>query len=154
MPYRQDSSRSCPRRVASQRQILFETHRSSHDWAPIRADEGRLTEAIYHLVHNGIKYNQPGGNVHVRYRLDGESVAFEVQDTGAGIPEEKLEMLWDPFSQVADPSSATGELTGLITYHFDFDQPTAEADNVGQLPSASGTSISCQPSWVEPLRPE
>ena len=34
------------------------------------------------------------------------------------------------------------------------DQGTAEADMIGQLPSGSGASISSQPSWVEPLRPE
>ena len=34
------------------------------------------------------------------------------------------------------------------------DQGRAEADISGQLPSFNGASISSQPSWVEPFRPE
>jgi hypothetical protein len=34
------------------------------------------------------------------------------------------------------------------------DHGTLEAAITGQLPSASGASLSCQPSWVEPFGPE
>jgi signal transduction histidine kinase len=80
---------------------------------PILADEMRLSEAIHHLVHNAIKFNQPGGTVRVRYWLKDERVVFEVQDTGIGIPPDKLSSLGKPFSQVADPLKRGVEGLGL-----------------------------------------
>jgi len=79
----------------------------------IRADEGRLKEAIYHLVYNAIKFNRPGGSIHVHYAWDDKCLKFEVKDTGIGIPAEKLEQLWDTFSQVADPLKRGREGLGL-----------------------------------------
>lgn len=79
----------------------------------LRADKQRLAEVIYHLIHNAIKFNRPGGAVHVRYGLDEMGVRFEVQDTGVGIPADKLKQLWDPFSQVAHPFKRGREGLGL-----------------------------------------
>jgi signal transduction histidine kinase len=80
---------------------------------PIRADKQRLADAIYHLVHNAIKFNRPGGTVRVGYWSDGKKVQFEVQDTGQGIGAEQLKQLWDPFSQAADPLRRGREGLGL-----------------------------------------
>jgi signal transduction histidine kinase len=79
----------------------------------IKADERRLGEAIYHLVHNAIKFNHPGGKIHVRYLTDDGGVRLEVQDTGVGIPADKIKLLWDPFSQAADPLKRGREGLGL-----------------------------------------
>jgi signal transduction histidine kinase len=79
----------------------------------IRADEGRLKDATYHLVYNAIKFNRPGGSIHVHYSCDDRGLTFEVQDTGIGIPAEKLGQLWDSFSQVADPLKRGREGLGL-----------------------------------------
>lgn len=80
---------------------------------PLRADETRLSEAMHHLVHNAIKFNRPGGTVRIRYWSKGQQVIFEVQDTGVGIPADKLKSLWDPFSQMADPLKRGVEGLGL-----------------------------------------
>jgi hypothetical protein len=79
----------------------------------ICADERRLSEAVYHLVHNAIKFNRMDGMVRVRYRSDDEKVWFEVRDTGVGIPSDKLSLVWDPFSQAADPVMRAIEGLGL-----------------------------------------
>jgi signal transduction histidine kinase len=79
----------------------------------ICADERRLSEAVYHLVHNAIKFNRMDGMVRVRYRSDDEKVWFEVRDTGVGIPADKLNLIWDPFSQAADPVMRAIEGLGL-----------------------------------------
>jgi signal transduction histidine kinase len=81
--------------------------------SPICADERRLSEAVYHLVHNAIKFNRMDGMVRVRYRSDDEKVWFEVRDTGVGIPADKLNLIWDPFSQAADPVQRAIEGLGL-----------------------------------------
>jgi signal transduction histidine kinase len=79
----------------------------------IRADEGRLKEATYHLVYNAIKFNRPGGSIHLYYSCDDKGLTFEVKDTGIGIPAEKLGQLWDTFSQIADPLKRGREGLGL-----------------------------------------
>ena len=98
--------------VADSRQVAL--HVAPSNGVPsIMADEARLSEAIYHLIHNAIKFNQAGGTVQIRCWAEDGGVTFEVQDTGTGIPAEKLKLLGDPFSQVADPVKRGVEGLGL-----------------------------------------
>lgn len=76
-------------------------------------DPDRLSEAIFHLIHNAIKFNRPGGSVIVRTYRSGDWAVFEVEDTGAGIPPEKLESIWDSFHQLSDPMKRGKESLGL-----------------------------------------
>ena len=75
----------------------------------MRGDEGRLRQVLINLVGNGLKFTKNGGvRVHVaaeEIRKADIVVRFEVTDTGIGIPEERLDRLFQPFSQV-DASSA------------------------------------------------
>ena len=77
------------------------------------ADPARLSDAIYHLVQNAIKYTEEGGEIGVRVRVDDTAVYFEVQDSGSGISEDKLPVLWQGFSQMADPLQRGMEGLGL-----------------------------------------
>jgi signal transduction histidine kinase len=52
----------------------------------IPCDAEQFERALGNLVENGIKYTPAGGEVRVSARLDGDSVRFEVADTGVGIP--------------------------------------------------------------------
>ncbi len=79
----------------------------------IQGDGERLSEAVYHLVHNAIKFNREGGQVIVRCRREDSYVAFEVEDTGIGIPEDKLDSLWNGFTQLTDPVRRGVEGLGL-----------------------------------------
>lgn len=79
----------------------------------VEVDSERLQEAIYHLVHNAIKFTPESGDVLVKAWQDDENVNFEVLDTGVGVPEEKLPTLWDAFAQMADPVQRGTEGLGL-----------------------------------------
>jgi len=79
----------------------------------VEADSERLQEAVYHLVHNAIKFTPESGDVFVKVWQDDENVYFEVLDTGVGVPEEKLPTLWDAFAQMADPVRRGTEGLGL-----------------------------------------
>lgn len=61
------------------------------------------------LVSNALKFTPPGGRVTVRAIPAEEGwVAFEVEDTGAGIPAEEMERIFHRFHQVEGTSSGTG----------------------------------------------
>ncbi|MFP6640679.1 MAG: ATP-binding protein [Myxococcota bacterium] len=80
----------------------------------IDTDEVRLRQILVNLVSNAIKFTDSGGvtiKMRVR-RLSAESAVLEisVEDTGIGIPEEKLSAVFAPFTQVAE---GTREGTGL-----------------------------------------
>ena len=68
----------------------------------IQADRARLAEAMYHLVHNAIKFNSAGGSVRVACWQTDTHLVFKVEDTGRGIPPEKLANIWEVFTQAAD----------------------------------------------------
>ena len=98
--------------MACSRQVSLSTRLSSR-LLPGLWDPARLSEAIFHLVHNAIKFNRPGGAVIVRTYQDGDWAVFEVEDTGVGIPPEKLATLWDSFQQLSDPVKRGKESLGL-----------------------------------------
>jgi signal transduction histidine kinase/CheY-like chemotaxis protein len=67
----------------------------------VQADRHRLMQILVNLLGNAIKFT-PVGSVSLKVRPDGASILFEVQDTGIGIAEEKLTMVFDRFSQATD----------------------------------------------------
>lgn len=80
----------------------------------IMADKERMSEAIYHLTHNAVKFNRSGGSVRVTCYLATEtSLLFEVSDTGVGLSAEKLSTVWEAFTQNADPLRRGVEGLGL-----------------------------------------
>ena len=76
-------------------------------------------QIMFNLVENGIKYNRPGGSVHVVVRHTDEEVVFSVQDTGVGIPDDALEHIFERFYRVdkARSRQAGGSGLGLSIVH-------------------------------------
>jgi signal transduction histidine kinase len=68
---------------------------------------------IDNLVANAIKYNRPGGRVCVRAERHPGEIVVEVVDTGIGISEAALPLLFDEFFRVAQPGGQRVEGTGL-----------------------------------------
>jgi signal transduction histidine kinase len=64
-------------------------------------------------VQNAIKFTEPGGEVRVGCQTTDHSIRFEIQDTGVGVPADKLPALWDGFTQMADPVRRGVEGLGL-----------------------------------------
>jgi len=75
----------------------------------VSGDPGRIRQILINLINNAIKFTKEGG-VEIRVSLDSKSDAdtvvlrLEVNDTGIGIPEEKLATLFEKFTQ-ADAST-------------------------------------------------
>lgn len=75
----------------------------------VRADTNRLEQILYNLIGNAIRYTAVG-SVSVTLEQAVESVLIHVTDTGPGIPQERMETLFEPF---AAAESAAGGGTGL-----------------------------------------
>jgi len=68
-----------------------------------RGDATRVRQILYNLVSNAVKFTAQG-SVQVFIDHDGAQLIMEVSDTGPGIPEDRLESLFDKFVQ-ADAST-------------------------------------------------
>ena len=83
----------------------------------VRGDEKRLRQVLINLLGNAVKYTEKGGvSFKVGYHETpaGDTLLrFQVEDTGIGITEEKLEEIFQPFLQVRDSQRGQIEGTGL-----------------------------------------
>ena len=82
---------------------------------PARADPERLQRVLFNLIQNAIRHTPADGSVTVRAERAGDWVEIEVADTGAGIPREDRERVFDPFVRGEDDGErATGAGLGLV----------------------------------------
>ncbi|HBX24484.1 MAG TPA: histidine kinase [Desulfotomaculum sp.] len=71
----------------------------SNDLPPVLADENRLAQIMYNLIGNAVKFTTQG-DIKVTAREAGEMLEVCVEDTGQGIPKEKLTDIFKSFEQV------------------------------------------------------
>lgn len=79
----------------------------------IRADSKLLSRAIANLIDNSIKFNVEGGKVVVELKKEDDRVFLKVQDTGVGIPADKIDKIFERFYMVDDSRSVYGSGLGL-----------------------------------------
>ena len=83
------------------------------DLPPILADRQRLAQVFDNLLGNAIKFSRTGDSVTVRMMREDASVRTEVEDTGIGIPVDKLSHIFDRFYQVDGTTTRRFGGTGL-----------------------------------------
>jgi signal transduction histidine kinase len=64
------------------------------------ADRNALHDIFINLLSNAFKFTDDGGQVLIMATQKDQSILLEIRDTGIGIPEDKLQMIFDEFSQV------------------------------------------------------
>lgn len=84
----------------------------SDSLSDIDTDEVRLSQIVINLISNAVKFTEKG-KVTVSVFDDNKHIKIQVQDTGIGIEEEKLETIFDEFRQIDGSSSRQFEGTGL-----------------------------------------
>jgi signal transduction histidine kinase len=77
------------------------------------ADENRLTQVLYNLLLNAIGFSPEGGTITLACRREKNGVAFSVQDTGLGIPEEEQAAVFERFETRSQGSRHRGAGLGL-----------------------------------------
>ena len=79
----------------------------------VHADRTRVKQVMINLLSNAIKYNKPGGTVVVACSMSsGNRVRVSVTDTGAGLSQENVTQLFQPFNRLGQGSSGE-EGTGI-----------------------------------------
>ena len=69
------------------------------DLPDVQADENRLLQILYNLIGNALKFTEIG-YIRVSAAKTGDMVTVCVKDTGIGMPEDKLETIFEPSSQL------------------------------------------------------
>lgn len=84
------------------------------DIPPLLQDEGKLSQILRNFISNAIKFTEQGEvRIWAAYDSDRDSVTFSVRDTGIGIAEEDLDIIFQEFGQVAHPMQRRIKGTGL-----------------------------------------
>ncbi|MFS0723809.1 response regulator [Paenibacillus sp. 1P07SE] len=107
--------------VGLQKGLQFETRLDPGLPDQVYTDSHRVKQILKNLLSNAFKFTQQG-SVELTIRKaapeetdlpDGEMIAFEVKDTGIGIPEDKQQLIFEAFQQVDGTTSRIYGGTGL-----------------------------------------
>ena len=79
----------------------------------MKANRSLMYEMFYNLIDNAIKYNKPGGAVHVDIINRDNQIKINVADTGIGIPKEAQSRVFERFYRVDKSRSKKTGGTGL-----------------------------------------
>ena len=81
---------------AEDREIHLDVEAAT-DLPTLYGDPGRLTQVMWNLLSNALKYSEPGSPVVVRMRRAEGGVVLDVTDSGPGISAEALPHIFEPF---------------------------------------------------------
>ncbi|WP_042348342.1 hybrid sensor histidine kinase/response regulator [Bacillus massiliigorillae] len=91
--------------------LTFELH-ISKTFPNIRADENRLFQILFNLIHNAVKYTNDG-TIKVVAKIEDGVAEIQVEDTGIGMNQESLKSIFKPFEQIDSSMTAIGGGIGL-----------------------------------------
>jgi signal transduction histidine kinase len=77
------------------------------------ADPEGVHQILVNLMANAIKFTPRGGELAISYAATPTAVQITVADSGIGIPEDRLESIFEPFVQVAETRGQEGSGLGL-----------------------------------------
>lgn len=83
------------------------------DLPVVQGDPDRLEQVFLNLLDNAIRYTPPGGKVWVGLKPVGKYVEVAVRDTGHGIPEAEMPLIWERFYKADKARTRTDAGSGL-----------------------------------------
>jgi signal transduction histidine kinase/CheY-like chemotaxis protein len=82
------------------------------DLSPLFTDQDKLKQIVVNLLSNAVKFTEEGTITVSAWQRD-RQVAIAVSDTGIGVPEDKLELIFEEFRQVDSSTTRRYSGTGL-----------------------------------------
>jgi two-component system phosphate regulon sensor histidine kinase PhoR len=83
------------------------------DMPSVQADKERIRQTIVNLVHNAIKFTDPGGRITIATQIRDDSVIVDISDTGIGISKNDLPHVFERFYKGDRARSGGGTGMGL-----------------------------------------
>jgi signal transduction histidine kinase len=99
--------------LASEKNLALFIEEDSDSDVEIYADRTRLRQVMINLVNNSIKFTESGKISIKAVRMDSAKVLISVKDTGIGIPPDKLNAVFQEFTQVDASTTRKAGGTGL-----------------------------------------
>lgn len=83
------------------------TAENQYEHLVVNIDENNIGRIIHQIIENSVKYTSEG-HVHARYEYIGGRLIIVIEDTGEGIPPEKLPHIFDRFNDASENKDGTG----------------------------------------------
>ncbi|MDQ7823492.1 MAG: ATP-binding protein [Candidatus Eremiobacteraeota bacterium] len=74
----------------------------------VHADRDKVREILFNLLSNALRFTPEGGTVSVTAQLEGDKIAFSVEDTGSGIPEAEQQKIFEKYGQAKGERRGSG----------------------------------------------
>jgi signal transduction histidine kinase len=74
----------------------------------VNADKRRIVQVISNLLGNAAKFSRAETEIKVSIQEEGEMARIEISDTGEGISQEKLDVIFEPFQQAGSKAGGSG----------------------------------------------
>ena len=100
-------------RVQAERKRLNIEIACQKDLPPVLADERRIQQVLVNLLHNAIKFSDPGEKINLSAVRNGDTVIFAVEDYGTGIADKDLARIFERFYKTDQARSSGGTGLGL-----------------------------------------
>ncbi|MGM0375763.1 MAG: ATP-binding protein [Bacteroidota bacterium] len=99
------------RHKANEKNLEF-TYSVDENLPAFTADKTRLRQVLFNLISNAIKFTDKG-EVRIGVSKDKDHILFEVIDTGCGIPENRIDHIFEEFSQMNETPATPRHGSGL-----------------------------------------
>lgn len=77
------------------------------------ADENAMRRVVYNLLDNALKFINDEGDLRIKSELKGDKYIIGIQNSGAVIPKDKLDTIWDRFNKLDDSRGREKDSSGL-----------------------------------------
>jgi signal transduction histidine kinase/CheY-like chemotaxis protein len=85
-------------KIAKEKDITLSMAHNATEYS-VCADRVRLEQAFTNLIGNALKFTPRGGSVSVKVETKGENAIIQIRDTGAGITDEEMRHIFEPYYQ-------------------------------------------------------
>lgn len=102
----------------NEKQLNFSINIDSKTPSIVAGDSVRLSQIFFNFISNAIKFTPKNGNINLNIKPISindklANIEFSINDTGIGIPEEKLNSVFEPFVQTSNDTARKYGGTGL-----------------------------------------
>jgi len=107
------------------------------DFPIIQADEEAIKHLLENIISNAIKFTDAGGTVTVKLMdISRNSIEIRVQDTGCGIPENKIPLIFEKYYRTEEhKTKGTGLGLAIVKRLVELHNGKIEVESVGNVGS-------------------